>query len=62
MVQQKPIFKIVKKSNMAAVMTIIIDNLRLKIQKSMRGSESFGQIFFIFDIKLTYNGATKTNI
>ena len=81
MSQQKPIFQIFKKSNMAAVMAIIIDNLKLKyrkgctvrnlwsgsfsfskIQKSMRWLESMGQIFFIFYMKLAYNGATKTHI
>ena len=63
MVQQKPIFKIFEKSNMAPAMAIIIDNLQLKyLQKSMRGSEPMGQIFFIFYMKLTYNNATKTHI
>ena len=33
-----------------------------KIQKSMRGSESIGQIFFIFYMKLTYHDATKIHI
>ena len=50
---------------MAAVITIIIDNLQLKIQKSIRGLESIWQIFFIFYMKLTYNhdnSATKTHI
>ena len=50
---------------MAAVITIIIDNLQLKIQKSIRGLESIGQIFFIFYMTLTYNhdnSATKTHI
>ena len=33
-----------------------------KIQKSIRGSESIGQIFFIFYMKLAFNGVTKTHI
>ena len=37
MVQQKPIFKIFKKSNMAAVMAINIDNLQLKYRKVCAG-------------------------
>ena len=45
---------------MAAVITII-RKFAAKIQKSMRGAESMGQIFFIFYMKLTYNDATKTH-
>ena len=61
MKQQKPIFQIFEKSSMASIVTIIIDNLQLKYRK-VRVAESIGQIFFIFYMKLTYNGATKTHI
>ena len=43
MVQQKPIFQIFKKSNMAAVMAIIIDNLQLKYRKVCAGRNLWGR-------------------
>ena len=43
MIQQKPIFQILEKSNMAAVMTIIIDNLQLKYRKVCAGRNLLGR-------------------
>ena len=44
---------------MAAVMAIIIDNFQLKYRKVCASWNLFGRSFFIFYMKLTYNGATK---
>ena len=60
--QQKPIFQIFKKFNMAAVMAIIIDNLQLKYRKVCAGMNLWGRSFFIFYMKLAYHGATKPHI
>ena len=60
-IQQKPIFQIFKKSNMAAIITIIMNNLQLKYRKVCAGWNLWGR-FFIFYMKLTYNRATKTHI
>ena len=45
MVQQKPIFKIFKKSNMAAATAIIIDNFQLKYRKVCAGRNLWGRSF-----------------
>ena len=44
-VQQKPIFKIQKKFNMAAVKAIIIDNLQLKYRKVCASRNLLGRCF-----------------
>ena len=45
-VQQKPIFQIFKKSNMAAIVAIIIDNLQLKYRKVCTGRNLGGWSFW----------------
>ena len=51
-VQQQPIFKIFKKSNMAAVITIIIGNLQLKYRKVCAGLNLLGRSFSFSTINL----------
>ena len=45
MMQQKPIFQIQKKSNTAAVIAIIIDNLQIKYRKVCAGRNLWGRSF-----------------
>ena len=45
MIQQKPIFQIFEKSNMATVITIIYDNLQLKYRKVCAGRNLLGRFF-----------------
>ena len=67
MIQHKPIFKIFEKYNMAAVMTIITDNLQLKYRKygwdgNYGRDRNHGQNLFHFSMKVDNNDATKTHI
>ena len=61
MVQQKAIFPIFKKSNMATVMAIFISNLQLKYCKAcLLGM--YGQYIFIFTVHVTHTLTRKTHI